>query len=70
MIMRQVILITMLAFIGLTSSASARGYKYCLQGGHHGYPGLCHFSTYHQCQATASGTISHCGVNPHFAVHG
>jgi hypothetical protein len=63
----QVISIAVLAFVGLTSAASARDYKYCLQGRDYGYPGLCHFTSYHQCQASASGTHSHCGINPHFA---
>jgi hypothetical protein len=65
--MRQTILIAVLAVMGLTSAASAHGGKYCLQGRDYGYPGLCHFSNYHQCQATAAGTSSHCGINPHFA---
>ena len=33
-------------------------YRYCLQGKDWGYPGLCQFSTYPQCLATASGTFS------------
>jgi hypothetical protein len=41
--------------------------RYCLQGRQHGYPGTCHFSTYEQCQATASGTGAHCGINPSHA---
>lgn len=42
-------------------------YPYCLQGRDWGYPGLCQFSTYQQCLATASGTFSYCGINPRFA---
>ena len=30
-----------------------------------GYPGICHFASYAQCLATASGTFSYCGINPH-----
>jgi uncharacterized protein DUF3551 len=47
--------------------ASARDYKYCLQGRQTGYPGNCQFTTYRQCMATASGTLSSCGINPRFA---
>ena len=38
--------------------------RYCLQGRTYGYPGNCSFSTFEQCQATASGTDSGCGINP------
>ena len=41
--------------------------RYCLQGKDWGYPGLCQFSTYESCAATASGTFSYCGLNPHYA---
>ena len=50
-----------------TTSAVAQDYPWCLQGKDWGYPGLCHFSTYGQCMATASGTFSYCGVNPSVA---
>ena len=46
----------------LAGSASAG-----LQGKDWGYPGLCQFSTYESCAATAAGTFSYCGLNPHFA---
>ncbi|WP_159005758.1 DUF3551 domain-containing protein [Bradyrhizobium sp. S69] len=42
-------------------------YAYCLQGRDYGLPGLCEFTSYAQCQATASGTNSYCGQNPRFA---
>ena len=42
--------------------------EYCLQGKQKGYPGDCSFRTYAQCQATASGTDSGCGINPGYAV--
>jgi hypothetical protein len=38
--------------------------RYCLQGRLWGYPGNCQFSTYDQCEATASGTDAYCGPNP------
>lgn len=50
-----------------TAPASARDYPYCLQGKDYGYPGQCQFSSYQQCLATASGTVSYCGLNPRFA---
>ena len=42
-------------------------YPYCLQGKDWGYPGLCHFRSYEQCMASASGTFAYCGINPRFA---
>jgi len=42
-------------------------YPYCLQGRDYGLPGLCQFTSYQQCEATAWGTFSYCGVNPRFA---
>ena len=48
---------------GLIQPAAAQD-TYCLQGRSYGYPGNCQFSTYEQCQATASGTDSSCGINP------
>jgi hypothetical protein len=50
-------------------SAPAIQDRYCLQGRQWGYPGNCQFSTYEQCMATASGTGSHCGINPRHAHH-
>jgi hypothetical protein len=50
-----------------TLSAAQIQDKYCLQGRQWGYPGNCHFSTYGQCQATASGTGASCGINPRHA---
>jgi len=44
--------------------AAAQDYPYCLKGADWGWPGLCHFWTYQQCLATASGTRSYCGINP------
>jgi hypothetical protein len=41
--------------------------RYCLQGRIWGYPGNCQFSTYAQCNATASGIDAYCGINPHYA---
>ena len=41
--------------------------SYCLQGRDWGYPGNCQYSSYAQCMASARGTFSYCGVNPHYA---
>ncbi|HVV40710.1 MAG TPA: DUF3551 domain-containing protein [Nitrobacter sp.] len=51
-----------------TAPASAYDYPYCLQGKRWGYPGNCQFSTYEQCQITASGTDDYCGINPRVAL--
>ena len=58
------------ALTALPASAQASDpydYPYCLQGRDYGLPGLCQFTSYAQCQATASGTPSYCGLNPRFA---
>jgi uncharacterized protein DUF3551 len=51
----------------MPTQSLAQDYPWCLQGQDYGYPGLCHFWTYNQCQATASGTFSYCGINPRVA---
>ena len=59
-----------LMFAALPASAQPNDpydYPYCLQGKEYGLPGLCQFSSYQQCQASASGTFSYCGPNPRFA---
>jgi hypothetical protein len=58
---------SVLTISAAASPASAREYRYCLQGREWGYPGNCQFSTYRQCMATASGTYSYCGINPRVA---
>jgi uncharacterized protein DUF3551 len=60
------------AMVLTAPSASAQpsdpyDYPYCLQGRDYGYPGLCQFISYQQCQASAYGTFSYCGANPRFA---
>ena len=61
--------ISALAAVGSILPASAETIQdsYCLQGRAWGYPGNCQFSSYAQCMATASGTFSYCGINPHYA---
>lgn len=51
----------------IVGASSAHAERYCMQGDQWGYPGNCSFSTYSQCQASASGTRAHCGVNPRYA---
>jgi hypothetical protein len=54
---------------GSTLAAAVEGYDYpyCLQGRIWGYPGLCYFTSYQQCLASASGVDAYCGINPRFA---
>jgi hypothetical protein len=47
--------------------AAARDYPYCVRGGGYGYPGDCSYSSYAQCEASASGRLAYCDVNPRFA---
>jgi Protein of unknown function (DUF3551) len=59
--------LSVLAAILFSTSASAQGvaqYPFCLQGAD--YPGWtnCNFTSYQQCQATASGTENECLANP------
>jgi len=51
-----------------SAPAEARNYPFCLQGRdiQTGY-GDCSYSTYQQCQATASGTYNSCYANPYYA---
>ncbi len=69
--MRRTIL-TLASFAALIAAMAPAAqaqpqHRYCLQGRSWGYPGNCQFSTYQQCQATASGTSAYCGVNPRYA---
>jgi hypothetical protein len=51
---------------GVTSVAAGE-YRYCLHGDDYAAPGECGFSSYAQCQATASGRTAYCEVNPYLA---
>ena len=55
------------ATLGGAGPAAARDYPYCITGGGFGYPGEFSYSTYAQCQASASGRRVYCNVNPRFA---
>lgn len=43
--------------------AQARDYRYCLYE-QDDTGGDCYYSTYAQCQASASGRIAYCNINP------
>jgi hypothetical protein len=47
--------------------AAAKDYPYCIKGCDYGSSlGDCSFSSYQQCQATASGRLAYCAANPYF----
>ena len=51
-----------------SAPAQARDYPFCLQGRDiQTCYGDCRYSTYQQCQATASGTYASCYANPYYA---
>ena len=68
----QKVVLALLAAAGLgvaaLSPAEAVGtrYPFCLQG--NDFPGLsnCTFTSYQQCQATASGRLLYCVANPFY----
>jgi hypothetical protein len=47
--------------------AAARDYPFCIKGCDYGAGhGDCSFSSYQQCQASASGRLAYCDANPYF----
>ena len=52
---------------GGVGTAKAQDYPYCLSGRNEGSPGDCSYSTYAQCEASASGREGVCGVNSRVA---
>jgi uncharacterized protein DUF3551 len=47
---------------------AARDYPYCIKGCNYGAGvGDCIFTSYEQCQATASGLVATCAANPNFS---
>ena len=50
-----------------SAPAAAYDYPWCAQGRGFGIPGDCSYSTYEQCQASASGRGLYCNVNPRAA---
>jgi hypothetical protein len=65
--MRRFLFISLFALLSVAGINPATAARYCLQGRAWGYPGDCHFSSYSQCMASASGTGAHCGINPRYA---
>jgi Protein of unknown function (DUF3551) len=49
------------------TAVAANEYRYCLHGDDYAGPGDCGFTSYQQCQATASGRTAYCEVNPYLA---
>jgi hypothetical protein len=68
--MRSVFLALAAAGLALAGSAPAHAvgtrYPVCIQG--NDYPGLsgCYFTSFQQCQATASGRFLTCIANPYY----
>jgi hypothetical protein len=49
------------------NQVAARDYPFCIQGEEFGRGrGDCSFTSYQQCQATASGRLAYCRINPAF----
>jgi hypothetical protein len=51
------------------SPVAASEYRYCLQGNDYAGAGDCGFTSYQQCQATASGLTAYCVANPDLAAN-
>jgi hypothetical protein len=69
--MRGALLALMLgcaASAAVAMPASADGYRYCIKGCDFGAGlGDCIFTSYQQCQASASGRAATCAENPNFS---
>jgi uncharacterized protein DUF3551 len=65
---RTILLVLAVASVGAVSpGAAAGGLPYCIKGcDFGGGTGDCSFSSYQQCQATASGRDATCAANPYF----
>jgi len=67
--MRTKIWVLMLWCAAFTTGAlpaAARDYPFCIKGCDFGGNGDCIFTSYQQCQASASGRDASCGANPYF----
>ena len=65
-ILQALMLCSCVSAIG-TLPAAARDYPFCIKGCDFGAGrGDCSFSTYQQCQASASGRDAYCAENPYF----
>jgi Protein of unknown function (DUF3551) len=54
-------------FATSVTPVAASEYRYCLQGDDYAGAGDCQFTSYLQCQATASGRTAYCAANPYLA---
>ena len=54
-------------FATAVTPVAAGEHRYCLQGDAYAGTGDCGFTSYQQCQATASGSTAYCGANPYLA---
>jgi hypothetical protein len=60
-----------LVFALAPMAAIARDFPFCIKGcDYGGAHGDCSFVSYQQCQATASGRLAYCDVNPYFNAAG
>ncbi len=55
------------ATVATSAPAAAHDYPWCVVGRDMGYPGDCTYTTYAQCQASASGRFAYCQGNPRVA---
>ena len=49
------------------NAQNSKDYKYCLYEGRGGGASDCSFDTFAQCQASASGRVADCRINPRYA---
>ena len=54
-------------FVASVAPVVASEYRYCLQGDDYAGAGDCEFTSYLQCQASASGRMAYCVANPYLA---
>ncbi len=62
-----VLLAASVATLAGSGPAAAQDYPYCLSGSGYGYLGDCSYSSYAQCEASASGRLAYCSINPRYA---
>jgi hypothetical protein len=53
-------------FVALCKPAQAHDYRYCLYEDN-SEAGDCYYDTYAQCEASASGRVGYCNINPRAA---
>ena len=67
MLSAATLLVAGFAMTGAPRPAAAQDYAWCVVGAGEGYPGDCSYTSYGQCQASASGRRAWCNVNPRVA---